>query len=217
MRQMTFDEVLRTGGEAESPKARSSGEVPTATSGDASPGSIDLMARVLETSNLTIALKRVEANRGSAGVDGMTTSELRPWLKENWPKIRAALEAQKYEPSPVRWQAIPKDGGGVRELGIPTVLDRLVQQALLQVLQPILDPTFSDHSFGFRPGRSAHDAVKTAQRYIQEGRRIVVDVDLERFFDRVNHDVLMDRLSKRIDRRIERSPGQRDPLGVEVG
>ena len=163
------------------------------------------MDRVLTRSNLSIALKRVEANRGSAGVDGMTTRELRPWLKENWPKIKDALEAETYEPSLVKWHAIPKDGGGTRELGIPTVLDRLVQQALLQVLQPILDPTFSDHSFGFRPGRSAHDAVKTAQRYIQEGRRTVVDVDLERFFDRVNHDVLMDRLSKRIaDKRVLR-------------
>jgi group II intron reverse transcriptase/maturase len=163
------------------------------------------MARVLTRSNLEAALKRVEANRGSAGVDGMTTRELRPWLTENWPTIRAKLEAGTYEPKPVRWHAIPKDGGGERELGIPTVLDRLVQQALLQVLQPLLDPSFSEHSFGFRPGRSAHDAVKTAQRYIQEGRHIVVDVDLERFFDRVNHDVLMDRMAKRIgDKRVLR-------------
>ena len=205
MRQMTLEEVLRAGEGAEGSADRPSGELPMAAKGDERPGSDDLLARVLTRSNLTIALKRVEANRGSAGVDGMTTRELRPWLKENWPRIKEALEAETYEPSLVKWQAIPKDGGGTRELGIPTVLDRLVQQALLQVLQPILDPSFSDHSFGFRPGRSAHDAVKTAQRYIQEGRRIVVDVDLERFFDRVNHDVLMDRLSKRIgDKRVLR-------------
>ena len=205
MRQMTLDEVLRSGEGAEGSRDRSSGELPTAAEGNERPGSDDLLARVLERSNLSIALKRVEANRGSAGVDGMTTSELRPWLKENWPRIRAALETETYEPSPVRWHAIPKDDGGTRELGIPTVLDRLVQQALLQVLQPLLDPSFSEHSFGFRPRRNAHDAVKTAQRYIQDGRRIVVDVDLERFFDRVNHDVLMDRMAKRIgDKRVLR-------------
>lgn len=205
MRQMTLDEVLQPGGGAEGSMDRSSGELPPATKGNANPGSDDLMARVIERSNLTIALRRVEANRGSAGVDGMTTSELRSWLKENWPRIRVALEAETYEPAPVRWHAIPKDGGGTRELGIPTVLDRLVQQALLQVLQPLLDPSFSEHSFGFRPGRGAHDAVRTAQRYIQDGRRIVVDVDLERFFDRVNHDILMDRMAKRIsDKRVLR-------------
>lgn len=205
MRQMTFNEVPEPGDRAEGSTDRLGGELPPAMKGNARPGSEDLMSRVLERSNLTVALKRVEANRGSAGVDGMTTSELRPWLKENWPRIRAALEAETYEPALVRWHGIPKDGGGTRELGIPTVLDRLVQQALLQVLQPKLDPGFSEHSFGFRPGRSAHDAVKTAQRYIQDGHRIVVDVDLERFFDRVNHDVLMDRLSKRIeDKRVLR-------------
>ena len=205
MRQMTFDEVPEREGRAEGSTYPLGGEPAPAAEGNARPGSDDLMERALERSNLKAALERVEANRGSAGVDGMTTSELRPWLKENWPRIRAALETETYEPAPVRWHAIPKDGGGVRELGIPTVLDRLVQQALLQVLQPLLDPSFSESSFGFRPGRSAHDAVKTAQRYIQEGRHIVVDVDLERFFDRVNHDVLMDRLSKRIaDKRVLR-------------
>jgi RNA-directed DNA polymerase len=205
MRQMTFDEVPEREDRAASPKDSLGDERAPATGGHASPGGDDLMARVLTRSNLEIALKRVEANRGSAGVDGMTTRELKPWLKENWPTIRAALEAGTYEPKPVRWHAIPKDGGGERELGIPTVLDRLVQQALLQVLQPLLDPSFSEHSFGFRPGRSAHDAVKTAQRYVQEGRHIVVDVDLERFFDRVNHDVLMDRMAKRIgDKRVLR-------------
>ena len=199
MRQMTFDEVPDPEVGDEIPGHGCDDELPTAAKGNASPGSDDLMFRVLERSNMQAALERVELNRGSAGIDGMTTRELRPWLKVNWPRIRAALEAETYEPAPVRWQAIPKDGGGERELGIPTVLDRLVQQALLQVLQPRLDPSFSDHSYGFRPGRSAHDAVRAAQCYIQEGRHIVVDVDLERFFDRVNHDVLMDRLAKRID------------------
>jgi RNA-directed DNA polymerase len=205
MRQMTFDEVPEREVRAEGSDEPLGVERAPAVRGHESPGSDDLMERVLDRSNLTIALKRVEANRGSAGVDGMTTRELRPWLKENWPSIRAALEAGTYEPQPVRWHAIPKDGGGERELGIPTVLDRLVQQALLQVLQPMLDPSFSEHSFGFRPGRSAHDAVEAARRYIQDGRRIVVDVDLERFFDRVNHDVLMDRMAKRInDKRVLR-------------
>lgn len=205
MRQLTFDEVAERGCGAEGEATRSDDELPPMAKGNAIPGSDDLMARVLERSNLTAALERVESNRGSAGVDGMTTSELRPWLKEHWPRIRAALEAESYEPAPVRWHAIPKEGGGERELGIPTVLDRLVQQAILQVLQPLLDPSFSEHSYGFRPGRSAHDAVGAAQGYIQDGRSIVVDVDLERFFDRVNHDVLMDRLWKRIgDKRVLR-------------
>jgi RNA-directed DNA polymerase len=205
MRQMTFEEVPDREERAASSQDSLGDERAPAASGQVSPGGDDLMARVLTRSNMEAALKRVEANRGSAGVDGMTTRELRPWLKENWPRIRAALEAETYEPQPVRWHAIPKDGGGERELGIPTVLDRLVQQALLQVLQAELDPSFSAHSFGFRPGRSAHDAVKAAQRYIQDGRHIVVDVDLERFFDRVNHDVLMDRMAKRIgDKRVLR-------------
>jgi RNA-directed DNA polymerase len=205
MRQMTFDEVRQPEERGETPKERSSGELPTAAKEPERPGSVDLMARVLNRSNMETALRRVEANRGSAGVDGMTTSELRPWLKENWPRIRTELETETYEPSPVRWHGIPKDGGGTRELGIPTVLDRLVQQALLQVLQDILDPTFSAHSHGFRPNCSAHKAVRAALRYIQEGRRTVVDVDLERFFDLVNHDILMDRLSKRIgDKRVLR-------------
>jgi RNA-directed DNA polymerase len=205
MRQMTFDEVPEREERVADSNDSLGVERAPAASGPARQGSDDLMERVLERSNLEIALERVEENRGSAGVDGMTTRELRPWLKENWPRIRAALEAGTYEPQPVRWHAIPKDGGGERELGIPTVLDRLVQQALLQVLQPMLDPSFSEHSFGFRPGRSAHDAVEVARRYIQDGRRIVVDVDLERFFDRVNHDVLMDRMAKRIsDKRVLR-------------
>jgi group II intron reverse transcriptase/maturase len=156
------------------------------------------MERVVERGNVKAALKRVRQNKGSPGIDGMTVDELLPWLVENWEATRAKLLDGTYRPAPVREQEIPKSGGGVRKLGIPTVLDRLIQQAVLQVLQPMFDPTFSEHSHGFRPGRSAHDAVCEAQRYIQEGRRWVVDVDLEKFFDRVNHDVLMGRLEKRI-------------------
>jgi len=163
------------------------------------------MESVLERRNMQAALRRVKKNRGSPGVDGMTVDELLPYLWEHWDGIKSSLLDGSYQPSPVKRQEIPKSGGGIRELGIPTVLDRLIQQALLQVLQPKFDPTFSEHSHGFRPGRSAHGAIREAQRYVQEGRRIVVDVDLEKFFDRVNHDVLMGKLAKRIeDRRVLR-------------
>ena len=163
----------------------------------------DLMERVLSRPNLKAALKRVRKNEGSPGVDGMSTEELLPYLWGHWGRIREELRAGAYQPSPVKRQQIPKSGGGVRELGIPTVLDRFIQQALLQVLQPGFDASFSEHSYGFRPRRSAHDAVMAAKRYVQDGRRFVVDVDLEKFFDRVNHDVLMGRLAKRIpDRRV---------------
>ena len=144
------------------------------------------------------AWRRVKANRGTAGVDGLDIDQTARQLKTEWPRIREALLQGTYRPSPVRRVMIPKPGGGQRELGIPTVTDRLIQQALLQVLQPKIDPGFSEHSYGFRPGRRAHDAVLAAQSYIQSGRKIVVDVDLEKFFDRVNHDILMDRVRKRI-------------------
>ena len=157
------------------------------------------MECVCERANLKAALKRVRKNKGSAGIDGMTVDELPEHLKTHWPALREQLLAGTYQPSPVRRHAIPKRGGGVRELGIPTVVDRFIQQAILQVLGPRFDPTFSQHSYGFRPKRSAHDAVVQAQRFVNEGRRFVVDVDLEKFFDRVNHDVLMGRLAKRIE------------------
>jgi len=161
------------------------------------------MERVLERTNLQAALKRVRKNKGSAGIDGMTVDELPGHLKTHWLGLREQLLAGTYRPSAVRRHAIPKSGGGVRELGIPTVVDRFIQQAILQVVGPRFDPTFSQHSYGFRPRRSAHDAVVQAQRYVTEGRRIMVDVDLEKFFDRVNHDVLMGRLAKRMeDRRL---------------
>jgi group II intron reverse transcriptase/maturase len=161
------------------------------------------MEQVVGRSNALAARKRVRQNKGSPGVDGMTVDDLSPYLTEHWESLREQLLAGTYQPQPVKRQEIPKPGGGTRELGIPTVLDRFLQQCLLQVLQPQFDPTFSEHSHGFRPGRSAHDAVRAAQGYIQSGRRWVADVDLAKFFDRVNHDALMERLSRRIaDRRV---------------
>ncbi len=157
-----------------------------------------LLMQALARENMILAWQRVKANRGSAGVDGLSITETEEHLKTRWPQIREGVLNGHYRPQPVRRVQIPKPDGGQRELCIPTVTDRLIQQALLQILQPILDPTFSDYSYGFRPGRRAHDAVKQAQRYVQEGRQIVVDIDLAQFFDRVNHDILMDRLSKRI-------------------
>ena len=157
-----------------------------------------LMEAIVERGNLRHALKRVQRNKGSPGVDGMTVAELPAYLREHWPAIREQLLTGRYQPSVVERCEIPKPGGGMRQLGIPTVLDRFIQQAVLQVLQPQIDPTFSEHSYGFRPGRSAHGAVCQAQRYVQSGRRWVVDVDLEKFFDRVNHDVLMGKLAVRI-------------------
>jgi group II intron reverse transcriptase/maturase len=161
------------------------------------------MELVVERQNCLAALKRVTGNKGSPGIDGMTVEELPGFLRQHWPRLREDLLTGRYQPQPVRRVAIPKPGGGERELGIPTVLDRFIQQVLLQVLQPRFDPTFSQASFGFRPGRRAHDAVRRAQGYVQAGRRFVVDVDLEKFFDRVHHDVLMGRLERRIaDRRV---------------
>jgi RNA-directed DNA polymerase len=153
---------------------------------------------VLTRENLQSAFKRVRANKGAAGVDGLDIDQTARQLVTTWPVLREQLLRGTYRPSPVRRVTIPKPDGGERELGIPTVTDRLIQQALLQVLQPILDPTFSEHSYGFRPGCRAHDAVLAAQAYVQSGLRVVVDVDLEKFFDRVNHDILIDRLQKRI-------------------
>jgi group II intron reverse transcriptase/maturase len=161
------------------------------------------MERVVSRPNLQVALKRVRKNKGSPGIDGMTVEELPDYLRTHWPALRDQMLAGTYQPSLVKEQKIPKSGGGMRKLGIPTVLDRFIQQAVLQVLQPMFDPDFSEHSHGFRPGRRAHDAVREAQKYIQAGRKWVVDVDLEQFFDRVNHDVLMGKLAKRIgDRRV---------------
>ena len=171
------------------------------TSGFESPAKTDrLMEEVCERENLKEALQRVKANKGSAGVDGMTVGQLTDYLKQHWPAIREQLLNGTYEPKPVRRVEIPKpDGGGMRKLGIPSVLDRFIQQAVMQVLQRRWDPTFSEYSFGFRPGRSAHQAVAQAQQYIAEGYGWCVDFDLEKFFDRVNHDKLMGQVAKRVE------------------
>jgi RNA-directed DNA polymerase len=157
-----------------------------------------LMERVVESENLKKACKRVKANKGSPGIDGMTTQSLEEWLRKHEATLRRALLEGTYVPQPVKGVQIPKPGGGKRQLGIPTVVDRLIQQAILQVLDPILDPTFSNYSYGFRINRNAHQAVQQAAEYVAEGRYIVVDIDLEKFFDRVNHNVLMGKLAKRI-------------------
>jgi RNA-directed DNA polymerase len=165
-----------------------------------SPASTNrLMEEVCERENLKEALRRVKANKGSAGVDGMTVGDITDYLKQHWPVIREQLLNGTYEPKPVRRVEIPKPGGGVRKLGIPTVLDRLIQQAVMQVLQRQWDRTFSDRSYGFRPGRSAQQAVAQAQKYIAEGHGWCVDLDLEKFFDRVNHDKLMGQIAKRVE------------------
>jgi RNA-directed DNA polymerase len=193
-------------GWGEAPKSQRSGEAGRAAQRNERLGSTRLLLeQVVARENAINALKRVRRNKGSPGIDGMSVDELEPHLREHWSGIREQLLAGTYQPSAVKRQLIDKTGGGKRQLGIPTVVDRFIQQLFLQVLQPIFDPTFSEHSHGFRPGRKAHNAVREAQRYIQEGRRWVVDVDLEKFFDRVNHDVLMGKLENRIgDRRMLR-------------
>jgi len=175
--------------------AKSAPESPAATE--------QLMEEVCDRENLQRAWKRVRRNKGSPGVDGMTIDDAKDYLREHWPSIRSQLLAGTYQPQPVKRVEIPKPDGGVRKLGVPCVVDRLIQQALLQVLQEQWDPTFSEHSYGFRPGRSAHQAVAQAQRYVAEGYGVVVDLDLEKFFDRVNHDSLMARVASRVtDKRV---------------
>src|SRR6266508_3324037 len=168
-----------------------------ATSGTENPASTNrLMEEVCERENLKAALRQVKANKGSPGVDGMTVVGIKDYLQQHWPAIREQLRNGTYEPKPVRRVEIPKpDGGGVRKLGIPTVLDRFIQQAAMQVLQRQWDPTFSQYSYGFRPRRSAHQAVAQAQQYIAQGYGWVIDLDLEKFFDRVNHDKLMGQIA----------------------
>jgi len=192
----------------------SRGEAPTAGMGGTEPPAAKraterpadderLMEEVCDPENVWQALTRVQANQGSPGVDGMTVRQLRDYLQEHWPAIRERLLEGTYKPQPVKRVEIPKPDGGVRKLGIPTVLDRFIQQAVLQVLQPQWDPTFSEYSYGFRPGRSAHQAVAAAQQYMTEGLRWVVDLDLEKFFDRVNHDRLMAAVAQRVeDKRV---------------
>jgi RNA-directed DNA polymerase len=190
------------------------GEAPTTVGGGTescaaecntqSPAFVEqLMEEVCERENLKKALQRVKANQGSPGIDGMTVEELPEYLKKHWPTIRDQLLSGTYKPQPVKRVEIPKPGGGARKLGIPTVVDRFIQQAIMQVLQSRWDPTFSEHSYGFRPGRSAHQAIAQAQKYIAEGNRYVVDIDLEKFFDQVCHDHLMGLIAKRVrDKRM---------------
>jgi RNA-directed DNA polymerase len=183
---------------ADSSKERSRRPAPPKR--DAQPArSAELWESVFSRDNVLRALRRVESNRGTPGVDGVTVSELRPWLRQHWKDIRRALDAGTYRPSPVRRVTIPKPDGGERELGVPTVLDRLIQQVIAQALTPIFDPEFSPCSYGFRPGRNAHQAVRAARAFVVEGYTWVVDVDLERFFDRVQHDVLMARVARKVD------------------
>jgi RNA-directed DNA polymerase len=197
LRQMsaTAERSGRKQGEALSAPVSDEASCPRHEPEDTGPG---LLSAVLARENMQQAWKRVRSNKGAAGVDGLSIDETAEQLRTEWPLIREQLLHGTYRPQPVRRVTIPKPNGGQRELGIPTVTDRLIQQALLQVLQPMLDPTFSQHSYGFRPGRSAHEAVLAAQSYVQSGRRVVVDVDLEKFFDRVNHDILIDRLRRPI-------------------
>lgn len=178
----------------------------TACDENAGDETLELMEEVLRRENLMQAYKRVKSNKGAPGVDGMTVEELLPYCRGNWEKIREQLLSETYEPRPVKRVETPKpDGKGTRMLGIPVVLDRLIQQAIQQLLTPIYDPTFSENSHGFRPGRSAHDAIRKAREYVNEGYTWVVDIDLEKFFDRVNHDVLMSRIARRVkDKRLLR-------------
>jgi RNA-directed DNA polymerase len=196
---------LREQREGEAGSAAGEGtETLTAGSGNESQASKELlMEAILERGNLKQALRRVEENKGAAGVDGMRVEELRPYLKQHWPRLREQLLSGKYQPAAVRRVEIPKAGGGVRKLGIPTVVDRFIQQAVQQVLQADWDTSFSEHSYGFRPGRTAHQAIAAAQEHINAGYDTVVDIDLEKFFDRVNHDVLMSRVARRVtDKRV---------------
>ena len=200
-RQKTGEQLSFPGkSRGEAPRVSGEGTEPSTAKREAeSPASTEhLMEEVCERENLKKALKRVRSNKGSPGIDGMTVDELPGYLKEHWPTHREQLLSGTYTPKPVRRVEIPKGGGGVRKLGIPTVLDRFIQQAVMQVLQGRWDRTFSEHSFGFRPGRSAHQAVAKAQEYVALGNHCVVDNDLEKFFDRVNHDILMGRIARRV-------------------
>src|SRR5580693_33360 len=206
MRQkIQYSLALESGDQGETPVSGYEGTEPfVAKPTSESPASTEqLMEEVCERENLVRAWKRVRSNQGGPGVDGMTIDDAKDHLREHWPSIRSQLLAGTYQPQPVKRVEIPKPDGGVRKLGVPCVVDRLIQQALLQVLQKRWDPTFSEHSYGFRPGRSAHQAVAQAQRYIAAGYSVVVDLDLEKFFDRVNHDGLMARVAARVtDKRV---------------
>jgi len=203
---MTKTPTAPLGGRRQTKKVKPSGtaeamasQTPARRPNESLRNDVDLFEAMLERENVVRAWKRVKANKGAAGIDGRTIAETWEWLKaDGWTISREQLRSGTYRPQPVRAREIPKRSGGVRELGIPTVLDRLIQQAMLQVLTPLFDPYFSESSYGFRPKRSAHDAIRQAKRYIDEGRSWVVDIDLERFFDRVSHDKLMTRVARRV-------------------
>jgi RNA-directed DNA polymerase len=200
-RQLAFD--WEAAGEAR--PQPSQGSSPSSASATGPTRAHSLMEAVVAAPNMRRALRRVRANQGSPGSDGMTVQELPEYLKAAWPQIRQELLEGTYQPQPVRRVEIPKPSGGKRPLGIPTALDRLIQQAILQVLDPLYDPTFSPHAYGFRPGKSAHQALEQAREYVAAGKEWVVDLDLEQFFDRVNHDLLLGRLARRVgDRRLLR-------------
>ena len=215
--EMPDDSRMVAGGTRESKESER--QTSAAAKEDTRPEETMLMEKVLHRENLRRALRRVITNKGAPGIDGMTVGLLTPYLKESWPRIREELTSGGYVPQPVRRVEIPKpDGKGTRALGIPTVLDRFIQQAILQVLFPLFDPYFSDNSYGFRPRRGSHDAVKAAREHVEAGYRYVVDIDLEKFFDRVNHDVLMVRVARRVrDKRILRLIGRYLTSGVMIG
>src|SRR6267143_715998 len=202
--KIQYSLALEPVGQGETPVSGYQGTEPfVAKPTTESPAAEQLMEEVCERENLVRAWKRVRRNKGSPGVDGITIDDATDYLREHWPGIRSQLLAGTYQPQPVKRVEIPKPDGGFRKLGVPCVVDRLIQQALLQVLQERWDPTFSRHSYGFRPGRSAHQAVAQAQRYIAAGYSVVVDLDLEKFFDRANHDGLMARVAARVsDKRV---------------
>jgi len=204
-RKIQLELAFMAEGRSEAPMAVSKGtEVSKAKRTPEDPAlPVLLMEEICQRENLKRAIQRVKQNKGSPGIDGMTVKKLPGYLKKHWPRIREQLLAGTYQPQPVKRSEIPKPDGGIRKLGIPTVLDRFVQQAIMQVLQKYWDKTFSEHSYGFRPGRSAHQAINLSQQYVEQGYRWVVDIDLEKFFDRVNHDKLMGKLAKRIsDKRL---------------
>ncbi len=199
-----------------SPPERSIDPAPDDTA--AHPAEASLWGQFMARGNLALALRRVEQNAGAAGPDGMSTKELRPWLHDHWPQVRSQLDAGTYRPQPVRRVMIPKPSGGQRKLGVPAAVDRLICQAIAQVLTPIFDPEFHPHSFGFRPGRSQHHAVERARQFISDGAVWCVDFDLDSFFDRVQHDVLMARVARRVhDKRVLRLIRRYLEAGVMAG
>ena len=208
--KIQYSLALAPTGRGEAPVRSHQGTEPlVAKPAPESPACVEqLMEEVCGRGNLVRAWKRVRSNKGGPGVDGMTIDDAKAYLHEHWPSIRSRLLEGTYQPQPVKRVKIPKPDGGVRKLGVPCVVDRLIQQALLQVLQERWDPNFSPHSYGFRPGRSAHQAVAQAQQYVAEGYSVVVDLDLEKFFDRVNHDSLMARIAARVsDKRVRMVKG----------